>query len=274
MDHFPVLGIQEFSQGKSQDCNILFHELLGERTIDEAHKHDFFIALLFEKGAGTHTIDFVSYPIGEYQLHLLFPGQVHEWKFEQETIGYQLMIDSAPFESFLPSLRFSSAFYHGHPVIDLSPSDYSIVLQEFRAVQQELDIKPVFWQLVQSRCTTLGLLISRIAASAGIYQPSAALSRFMGLIDTHFREQRSVAFYAGEIGISPNYLNILCKRELNVSASSLINDRVLLEAKRLLKASKMSVKEIVFDLGFYDQANFSKFFKGKTGMTAGEFKEG
>jgi AraC-like DNA-binding protein len=60
---------------------------------------------------------------------------------------------------------------------------------------------------------------------------------------------------------------------MNTSASSLIQGRILLEAKRLLKVSEMSVKDIVYDLGFYDHASFSKFFKAQTGMTPSQFKE-
>ena len=58
-----------------------------------------------------------------------------------------------------------------------------------------------------------------------------------------------------------------------MAASSLIYDRILLEAKRLLKVSEMSVKDIVYELGFYDHANFSKFFRSQTGMTPTQFKE-
>ena len=42
-DHFPVLGIQEFNQGIPADCDLLFHELHGERSIDSPHKHDFLL---------------------------------------------------------------------------------------------------------------------------------------------------------------------------------------------------------------------------------------
>lgn len=42
-DHFPVLGIQEFNHGIPADCDLLFHELHGERSIDSPHKHDFLL---------------------------------------------------------------------------------------------------------------------------------------------------------------------------------------------------------------------------------------
>ncbi len=276
-DPFPLLGIREFSQGKTSDCAVLFHELHGERSIHEAHKHDFFIAILFEQGKGTHTIDFVEHTIAGLQLHLVFPEQIHQWKIEQETVGYQLMIGRDPFEGLLPYLRFSPAFYQRHPVMDLEEETFKSLLYEFQCIQRELEEQEVFRELVKNRCGMIGLLISRVAESifndSDLYSSNPILSRFIHLTDQFFKEQRSVAFYAGHLNISPNYLNMVCKKHLNVSASSLIQERVLLEAKRLLKASGLTVKEIVFDLGFYDHSNFSKFFRSHTGMTPSEFRE-
>lgn len=276
-DHFPVLRIQEFVEKQSNGCDLLFNELYGERSIIEPHKHDFFIINLFEKGKGTHTIDFREYPVENHQIHLLFPDQVHHWQIEKETIGYQLMISREWYESFLPSLRFSASYYQYHPVISLSEPVYQSLRYEFQMIQNELDSEPIFWELIQKRSELIGLLVSKTAEGAfkdfEMYNSNPIISKFLTLIDSHFKTERSVSFYAEKLNISANYLNIVCKKNLNVSASSLIQDRILLEAKRLLKVSEMSVKDIVYDLGFYDHASFSKFFKAQTGMTPSQFKE-
>ncbi|MEY8759639.1 helix-turn-helix domain-containing protein [Chryseobacterium tongliaoense] len=276
-DHFPVLGIQEFNENKSPVCHLLFNELHGERSIDEPHKHDFFIINLFETGKGSHTIDFVKYAVEDHQIHVVFPDQVHQWVIEKETIGYQLMISREWFESFLPALRFSASYYQNHPVIHLSGEIYQLLLYEFRAIQRELNGGNIFWELIQKRSELIGLLISKsvegVFKDFEMYHSNPIISRFLNLIDVHFKEERSVSFYADKLNISPNYLNIVCKKNLKASASSLIQNRILLEAKRLLKVSEMSVKDIVYDLGFYDHASFSKFFKAQTGMTPSQFKE-
>lgn len=276
-DYFPILGIHEFSEDQSKACNLIFNELHGERSIDKPHKHDFFIINLFEEGNGSHTIDFKEYKIENNQIHLVFPGQVHHWIIGEETIGYQLMISREWFESFLPVLRFSVSYYHNHPVISISKETYESLLYEFKSIQNVLNEKGVFWELIQKRSEVIGLLISKSVEGTfndfENFNSNPIISKFLHLIDDHFKEERSVSFYAEKLNISANYLNIVCKKNLNTSASSLVQDRILLEAKRLLKVSEMSVKDIVYDLGFYDHASFSKFFKAQTGMTPSQFKE-
>ena len=274
--HFPVLSISGFSEGQSPRCNVLFHELRGAHSIVDPHKHDFFVIMLFERGSGTHTIDFIPHRIKSRQAHLLFPGQVHQWKMAQQTIGYQLMISREWFEWFRPSLGFSVSYYQSHPVMNISEAHYQLLLYEFRAIQKELSGTNTSWELVQTRCQLICLLISKIVESASGdfegYHSNPVITKYIALVDQHFKQEHSVAFYAGKLHISANYLNIICRKNLHAAASSLIYDRLLLEAKRLLKVSEMSVKDIVYELGFYDHANFSKFFRSQTGMTPTQFK--
>jgi AraC-like DNA-binding protein len=195
----------------------------------------------------------------------------------QQTIGYQLMISREWFEWFRPSLRFSASYYQSHPVMNISEAHYQLLLYEFRAIQKELSGANTAWELVQTRCQLICLLISKIVESASGdfegYHSNPVITKYIALVDQHFKQEHSVAFYAGKLHISANYLNIVCRKNLHVAASSLIYDRILLEAKRLLKVSEMSVKDIVYELGFYDHANFSKFFRSQTGMTPTQFKE-
>lgn len=276
-DHFPVLGIREFTEDHSRGCNLLFHELHGARSIDSPHKHDFFIVILFERGEGIHTIDFVDYRIEQHQAHLVFPEQVHQWEMNQETIGYQLMISREWYESFLSSLRFSASYCQKHPVFTLPEKVYSGLLHEFRQIRQALEEKDIFWELLQVRTQLIGLMLSRTMEitfrDVEIYHANPVISKFRTLVDLHFKEERSVSFYADRLHVTANYLNVLCRKNLRQSASSLIQDRILLEAKRLLKGSGMTVKDVVYTLGFYDQASFSRFFKAQTGISPSQFRE-
>lgn len=275
-DHFPVLSMQEFGESWTPDLNLLYHELKGARQIEKAHKHDFFIIMLFESGNGTHTIDFKDYPVSAHQVHLVFPGQVHKWNFGRKTVAHQLMVSRTLFESFSPSFRFTFAYYRNHPIIDLTKNAYQQILNEIIAVKNELGSKQVLWELIRARNEVIALLVSKAAEKQfkelDIHHTHPILNKFLSLIDRHFKEEHSVSFYAGQLNITPNYLNILSKKHFKVPATYLIQSRAVLEAKRLLQASDLSIKEIGFELGFYDHAYFTKFFKSLTGTTPTTFR--
>ncbi len=276
-DILPVLRIRDFQVELEADDSFVYHEIQGRRRIEKPHKHDFFVFLLFEKGSGVHSIDFVDYKVGHYQLHMLFPDQLHKWELEKNTRAYQLMISRHIFEAFSTSLRFSFVLYKKHPVIQLAPDVFKQLLYEFKCIQKELATKPVDWDIISNRSRLISLLTSREAEKKFkdmlIYRTRPVLYKYHSLINIHFKEQKSVAFYAGRLNITPNYLNILCQRHLHISAISLIQDRVALEAKRLLHATEKSIKEIAFELGFSDMAYFSHFFKKQTGVAPSDFRE-
>ena len=275
-DHFPILDLQKFQEGIVSDRDLLFHELIGPREISEPHKHDFFILLLFQKSVGTHTIDFDRFVLGGNQLHLVFPGQVHQWQMADPTYALQLMISRRWFESLLPALRFPISYYLKQLVIDLSAIHFQSLLAEFKAIAADLADDHILWELIYARVKVIALLISKIVQDNyhdyEQHQDNPIVAKFVQLIDEWYKSEKSVAFYAEKLNISANYLNVLSNRVLHKSASFLIQERVLLEAKRLLKISDKTIKAIVFDLGFYDNASFSKFFKCHTNMTPSQFK--
>lgn len=275
-DHFQVLGIESFKGERKYKSHFLYNEIRGERYIAKPHKHNFFLFLLFEKGGGSHSIDFVDYPVNDCQMHLLFPGQAHRWELAPSTLAHQLMIDRPAFESFTTSLGFSPILYQKHPVIDLSFEIFNQLLYEFKAIQRELEQLAIVWDIVSLRSRLIAQLVNREAENKfddwTIYQTKPVLYKYYSLIEANYKKQKSVAFYAEKLHITPNYLNILCGRYFHVSASFLIQNRILLEAKRLIQASEKSIKEIAFELGFSDLAYFSNFFKTQTGVGPRKFR--
>lgn len=276
-EHIPILGLKEFQLNGGDHNDFLYHELQGKRVIEKPHKHDFFLFLLFEKGSGIHTIDFVDHKITKHQIHLLFPNQVHKWTLGKDTSAYQVMISRNVFENLSASLRFSFALYQHHPVISLPQQLFETLLYEFQAIRKELFLQPVSTSIVNLRSRLIAQLVSREAEAKFedmiIYDANPLLYKFLNLIDVHFSAQKSVAFYATQLNISANYLNILCRKHLHVPATYLIHNRVILEAKRLVHATDKSLKEISFELGFNDPAYFSNFFKAQTGVSPRQFRE-
>lgn len=96
--------------------------------------------------------------------------------------------------------------------------------------------------------------------------------QFTHLLGEHFREERSVGFYARQLCITPKYLTTLIKRISGQSVSEWIDNYVILEAKALLKYSTMSIQEIAYYLNFPNQSFFGSYFKRNTGMSPSQYK--
>ena len=96
--------------------------------------------------------------------------------------------------------------------------------------------------------------------------------QFTHLLGEHFREERSVGFYARQLCITPKYLTTLIKRISGQSVSEWIDNYVILEAKTLLKYSTMSIQEIAYYLNVPNQSFFGSYFQRNTGMSPSQYK--
>ncbi len=97
-------------------------------------------------------------------------------------------------------------------------------------------------------------------------------NRFVVLLREHCRTQRSVEFYAAQMGITPKYLSLILKKKSGRNASKLIDEAVVYEAKRLLKYSGLSIGEISENLNFTSQSFFGKYFKQRVGVSPSRYK--
>lgn len=99
------------------------------------------------------------------------------------------------------------------------------------------------------------------------------LEDFLLLVRDYHTKERSLSFYADKLYLTPKYLSKLIKSVSGKSAHEWIDSFVILEAKKLLKYSDMSIKSIVYDLNFPNQTTFYRFFKTTTGMTPSEYRK-
>ncbi len=97
-------------------------------------------------------------------------------------------------------------------------------------------------------------------------------NRFVVLLREYCRTQRSVEFYAAQMGITPKYLSLILKKKSGRNASKLIDEAVVYEAKRLLKYSGLSIGEISDNLNFTSQSFFGKYFKQRVGVSPSRYK--
>lgn len=96
---------------------------------------------------------------------------------------------------------------------------------------------------------------------------------FQTLVDKFFNEKKAVYDYARELNINEKYLNEIIKKQTGKTASSIIKERILLEAKCLLLYTKLDVAEIAYELKFEEPSNFMRFFKNYEKITPTEFRK-
>ena len=89
------------------------------------------------------------------------------------------------------------------------------------------------------------------------------LLTFQGLLEFHFHKERNSSFYANKLNISLSSFSKKIKSQVGKTPTQLIQERVILEAKKLLHLTFKTVKEVSIELNFDDEFYFSRYFKKK-----------
>lgn len=98
------------------------------------------------------------------------------------------------------------------------------------------------------------------------------VSRYRASLENNFRVEKTLTFYAGELGATPQRLNAACKVRAGKTASEVLYERIVVEAKRCLLYTEMTVAEIGHSIGYDDPAYFNRFFSQKVGVPPGTFR--
>lgn len=242
----------------------------------QAHREDRHSFFLLESGTVQLEIDFKKFIIKPSSVIYMHPDQVHRIvSYENLTIS-SLAINN---ESLNPEyLKLLESLGPAKPIA-LSKEMFSLI-SEAISIAIKFSIRKsgkLYHSLLKDSCNMLVALI--ISQYLELAKPTDKLSRFeiitkafRELLERNFTTSRRPADYAKRLNISTPYLNECVNNATGSSVSNHIQQRVILEAKRLLYHSDRSVKEIASELGFDDYPYFSRLFTKVTGMTALSFR--
>jgi len=255
---------------------ISFEQLpdLGDWEQPERHdRHSFF---LLEKGNVTMEIDFQQYDIHSPSAIYMHPDQVHRIiGFENVTVSAW----AANNEKLHPEyLKLLEDIAPAAPM-PLNPEAYALLEEAaslcIRLTERRKD--QLYHSLLKDQINALVALV--IAPYLERWAPTNKLSRaevvtkaFREALMLHFRQLKRPAEYAQQLNLSTSYLNECVSNITGHSVSHHIQQRVILEAKRLLFYSGQSLKEIAATLGYDDYTYFSRLFTKVSGMAPLSFR--
>jgi AraC-like DNA-binding protein len=251
---------------------------------DDPHRHNYYSVIWPFSGSGRHIIDFREYPILPHHLFFISPRQVHQIISGPGTTGLvilftpEFLMKNSIREDFITNLKLFRDSSET-PALPLSgPMLQNILtlaarMKEAYESEKELKYETIgaYLKLILIECNGHCSLTPDVNTQS-LEVGKTMVQRFKNLVETRYQQWHQVRDYAGALNVSPNYLNEVIKSNIGVSAKDFIQNRLLLEAKRMAVFTGKSIKETAYDLGFEDPSYFSKFFRAGTGQSIIEFK--
>jgi AraC family transcriptional regulator, transcriptional activator of pobA len=255
----------------------------GDLFIEAPHRHTFYEIIIITDGEGTHFIDFEPFALKHPTVYFISPGQVHFWHINSPMKGIALMFS----EDFLvfPSSSMGNVdeiqFFNtigDTPELSLNEEQANQINQLLNLTNKEFNSEAI------SRASVLRAFLHVLIVNLQrfytlnhhtktINNEATLIRKFKNLVAKHFINEQSTHAYAKKMGVSSSHLSNVIKSMTGYSPGQLIRNEIILEAKRLLVHTELTIAEIGYSLSFEDPSYFSRFFKRETDMSPAMFRQ-
>lgn len=253
------------------------------------HIHSFYQIIWFKSGRGRHFVDFKAYDVFNNVIFFITKNQVHYFDHHTRYNGVLIHFN----ETFLIRKDHETDFFlkqdlfndpyrqpYCHIGKDMGPLLDEYIIQ----IKRELRNKDQFGneELLRNYLRSFLIQVQRRKNESGkdphpaAFLPGekrAQLARFINLIEENYHKGYTVAEYAGLLPVSPRTLSDITGQLLNKTPSQMVQERIILEAQRLLLHSNLNVNQVGHRLGFDDPSYFVKYFKKYTNVSPSEFRK-
>ncbi|WP_422079375.1 helix-turn-helix domain-containing protein [Ulvibacterium sp.] len=263
------------------DC-VFFSEVERKVSIGLPFCYDFHGIFIQNAGGAKIAIDNDAFLAGKGSFIFLRANQVREWiSVTPDFSGYLLIFENEFIETFFNDSLFIHRFQFfqtNQPAV-LNCNDWFLLEHTSccEKIRTELDnLQDDSHHYIRSLLYTILIQINRryirkFNLSTELYQDSISL-RFRKSLEENIRDKQRVGDYTELLKVSRSQLNKAIKKTSGKSTSIIIRERLLTEVKRDLLYSDKNISEIAYGLGFSDNSNFVRFFKGLTGHTPNDFR--
>ena len=249
-----------------------------ENTFSDSMYHIF----LFN-GNGKIIVDFIEYNFTGKTVFFTSPFQniqiLSENKIEIEVLNFHgdfYCIEFHKKEVACNGLLFNNIYLFPH--FTLAEEVYQEISDYFLKIQEVNHNEDFSGSVLQSYLQLILAISSReknklLPDKEIIKDEFNELKTFQNLVEKHFIVEKSLSFYADLLHVTSNTLSKKIKSKFNKTPSQIIQERVILEAKKQIHLTRKSIKEIAVELNFNDEFHFSKYFKKYVGISPTQFRK-
>lgn len=272
--------------GRIEDSVAFNFEWIPQRSmlynwLIHPHRHESFIQVLYlTQGNVEVQVDHGVQQLQSPCVMLIPAGHVHGFRFSQDTQGPVVTAMQTPLESAANLMMPALLETIRTPRLLSLNSDMRYIEQLmplFLALAHE-SRTPAAGQVAAGTSLLLALMVqlhritqlSENTSKSTLYSISRKaqqIEKFRSLLDKHFRVEHSLQAYAHMVGVSVGQLSRLCREVLGKSSLEVMNDRLMQEAQRELIYTSLPIKQLAAELGFEDDAYFSRFFRKHAGLS-------
>lgn len=284
MRNIPVRRITSSAKGKENIGSFSIREVQalihGKQLVHDLHRHDFFFLLAIHKGRGIHEIDFTPYNVHDNSFFILRPGQVHQLNLEAGSSGFLMEFDPGFYKPKNPGAvhRWEKAITKNY--CQLSAEGFIKLNTSLKNILREFTTRQEgFVEAIISHLDLFFIEYGRQSQHSNIITSSISdyaqdrFEKLVNLLEANIGSMKKVSQYADRLNLSSYQLNAITKSSVGKTVSDLINEQIILEAKRHLLATDNQVKDIAGHLGYEDVSYFIRFFKKHTKHTPDAFRK-
>lgn len=272
-----MLNQSTFTLVNPQNGNLAFKLFSFEDNsfFDHIQRNNYFSLIWVKEGNGKVKADFTEYDFEAGSLFAFAPYQPYMLTMDKPVKGFAIYFHADFFcihkhhkEVACNGVLYNNVYQPPFVTVDAaSASTFEMLCEQIKTEMQNADLAQ--YELLVSYLKIFLITAARLKTQQ---QPEAAaevkdqkepfiLQKLKDAIEENFKTKHAPADYAAMLYISPKALAKITKNHFNKTLSSLINDRIIIEAKRELYLTNKTVKEIAWELGYEDEYYFSRFFK-------------
>lgn len=249
--------------------------------LEQPHRQSFYMLLCIESAEGTTIIDGAPIRLDRPKVICVKPDNVCSIDINRTAKGSMICFTEDFFSlRYNNNVLFNFSFLNKENVCYLRLGEKQaqewrvltgFMLQEFQGHRKGAD--SVLRSYLNILLCNLDRHFNPCLLPEKKHNKEEKIRQFKVLLDQHFVAHKTPSFYAGQLNITTNYLNKLCRNYKGLSSGEIIRKRIVTEARRMLHYTGLSVAEIAKELEFESASYFITFFKKNAGMTPESFRK-